>query len=191
MDIDALRAQTPASTGRIHLNNADAALLAQPTLDAMTAQLRREAEIGGYEAAAEARDAITATYDAIARLIGGLANGASASWRWAASLALFSLRPTGTAGTFWVELPCPPKPATGSAVAPRTRARSATLGTIRGDYALDVTYNLVPGSANLSPASGKSRSSSRSSFTPFRRRSVTGTVPPGPHPVSAFNVISR
>ena len=60
------------TTGRIHLNNADVALLAQPTLDAMTAQLRREAEIGGYEAAAEARDAITATYDAIARLIGGL-----------------------------------------------------------------------------------------------------------------------
>jgi selenocysteine lyase/cysteine desulfurase len=40
MDIDALRAQTPASTGRIHLNNAGTALLAQPTLDAMTAQLR-------------------------------------------------------------------------------------------------------------------------------------------------------
>ena len=90
-------------------------------------------------------------------------------------------------------LSCPArwKPAMVSAVAPRTRARSATLGTIRGDYALDVTYNLVPGSAYLSPASGKSRSSSRSSFTPFRRRSVTGTVPPGPHPVSAFNVISR
>jgi selenocysteine lyase/cysteine desulfurase len=41
------------------------------TGSAMTTQLRREAEIDGYEAAAEARDAITATYDAIARLIGG------------------------------------------------------------------------------------------------------------------------
>ena len=97
----------PASTGRIHLNNADVALLAQPTLDAMTAQLRREAEIGGYEAAAEARDAITATYDAIARLIGGLANGASASWRWAASMALFSLRPTGRPGPGPSGFSCP------------------------------------------------------------------------------------
>ena len=62
MDVEALRAQTPGCAGRIHLNNAGAALLAQPTLDAMTAHLRREAEIGGYEAAAEARDAIAATY---------------------------------------------------------------------------------------------------------------------------------
>src|SRR6202042_2469326 len=51
MDIDALRAQTPGCAGRIHLNNAGAALLAQPTLDAMTAQLRLEAEIGGGEGA--------------------------------------------------------------------------------------------------------------------------------------------
>src|SRR5262249_62133550 len=49
MDIDALRAQTPGCAHRIHLNNAGAALMAQPTLDAMTAQLRREAEIGGGE----------------------------------------------------------------------------------------------------------------------------------------------
>jgi selenocysteine lyase/cysteine desulfurase len=71
VDIDALRAQMPGCAGRIHLNNAGAGLLAQPTLDAMTAQLRREAEIGGYEAAAEAQDAIAATYDAIAGLVGG------------------------------------------------------------------------------------------------------------------------
>src|SRR5215471_17311997 len=66
MDIDALRGQTPGCAGRIHLNNAGAALLAQPTLDAMTAQLRREAEIGGYEAAAEAAGAIAATYAGLA-----------------------------------------------------------------------------------------------------------------------------
>ena len=66
VDIDALRAQTPGCAGRIHLNNAGAALMAQPTLEAMTAQLRREAEIGGYEAAAEAADLIAATYAALA-----------------------------------------------------------------------------------------------------------------------------
>ena len=71
MDIDALRAQTPGCARRIHLNNAGAGLLAQPTLDAMTAHLRREAEIGGYEAAAEARDAVAATIDAIGELVGG------------------------------------------------------------------------------------------------------------------------
>jgi selenocysteine lyase/cysteine desulfurase len=71
MDIDALRAQTPGCARRIHLNNAGAALMAQPTLDAMISHLRLEAEIGGYEAAAAAQDAVAATYGAIARLAGG------------------------------------------------------------------------------------------------------------------------
>ncbi len=71
MDIDALRAQTPGCARRIHLNNAGAALLAQPTLDAMTGHLRLEAEIGGYEAAARAREGIAAAYAAIAELVGG------------------------------------------------------------------------------------------------------------------------
>jgi len=71
MDIDVLRAQTPGCAGRIHLNNAGAALLAQPTLDTMTGHLRREAEIGGYEAADEARDRIAAVYAALAELVGG------------------------------------------------------------------------------------------------------------------------
>ncbi len=97
MDIDALRAQTPGCAGRVHLNNAGAALLAQPTLDAMTAQLRREAEIGGYEAAAEGRDAITATYDAIARLIGGqseeVALFGNATHAWNAAFYSVPLRP--------------------------------------------------------------------------------------------------
>jgi selenocysteine lyase/cysteine desulfurase len=74
MDIDALRAETPGCAHRLHLNNAGAALLAQPTLDAMTAHLRLETEIGGYEAAAAAQDAIGATYAGIARLLGGRAD---------------------------------------------------------------------------------------------------------------------
>lgn len=71
MDIDALRAQTPGCAHRIHLNNAGAALLAQPTLDAMSGHLRLEAEIGGYEAADAAQEAIAATYDGVAELLGG------------------------------------------------------------------------------------------------------------------------
>jgi selenocysteine lyase/cysteine desulfurase len=71
VDVDALRARTPGCAHRAHLNNAGAALLSQPTLDAMTGQLRREAEIGGYEAAAAAREAIADTYRALAELLGG------------------------------------------------------------------------------------------------------------------------
>jgi hypothetical protein len=72
MDVEALRAQTPGCAHRLHLNNAGAALLAQPTLDAMTAQLRLEAEIGGYEAAAAAQDAIGACYDGLAGALPGV-----------------------------------------------------------------------------------------------------------------------
>ena len=97
VDIDALRAQTPGCAGRIHLNNAGAALLAQPTLDAMTAQLRREAEIGGYEAAAEAQDALAATYAAIATLVGGRAGEIAlfdnATHAWNAAFYSVPLRP--------------------------------------------------------------------------------------------------
>lgn len=62
---------TPGTAHRVHLNNAGAALMAQPTLDAMTEHLRLEADIGGYEAASAAQEAIDATYAAVAVLVGG------------------------------------------------------------------------------------------------------------------------
>ena len=71
VDVDKLRELTPGCANRVHLNNAGAALLAQPTLDAMVGHLHREAEIGGYEAAAAARDEIAAVYAAVAELVGG------------------------------------------------------------------------------------------------------------------------
>jgi selenocysteine lyase/cysteine desulfurase len=74
VDVDALRAVTPGCALRVHLNNAGAALLAQPTLDAMLGHLRREAEMGGYEAADAAQDDIAATYAAVAELVGGTAD---------------------------------------------------------------------------------------------------------------------
>ena len=67
MDLDQLRAQTPGCLHRVHLNNAGAALMSRPTLAAMTTHLQLEAEIGGYEAAAQAREQIDATYAALAR----------------------------------------------------------------------------------------------------------------------------
>jgi selenocysteine lyase/cysteine desulfurase len=71
MDVDQLRALTPGCAHRVHLNNAGAGLLAQPTLDAMVGHLRLEAEIGGYEAADAARDDISAAYASVAELVAG------------------------------------------------------------------------------------------------------------------------
>lgn len=64
------RADTPGTAVRVHLNNAGASLMPIPVLEAVTGHLRREAEIGGYEAEDEARPAIDAAYAAVARLLG-------------------------------------------------------------------------------------------------------------------------
>jgi selenocysteine lyase/cysteine desulfurase len=97
VDVEALRAETPGCAHRLRLNNAGAALLAQPTLDAMTAHLRLEAEIGGYEAAAAAQDAIGATYASIAGLLGGRAGEValfdSATHAWNAAFCSVPLGP--------------------------------------------------------------------------------------------------
>ena len=69
--MDRLRDATPGCANRVHMNNAGAGLMSRATLAAMTAHLTLEAEIGGYEAAAAARDRVDATYAAIARLVGG------------------------------------------------------------------------------------------------------------------------
>ena len=71
MDVESLRAATPGCAHRVHFNNAGAALMSQPTLDAMTEHLRLEAEIGGYEAASAAGERIADAYDALAELVGG------------------------------------------------------------------------------------------------------------------------
>lgn len=72
LDFSALRAATPGcATGLNHLNNAGAGLMPSPVLNALKAHLDREAEIGGYEAKAEAAAPMRALYDSAARLIGG------------------------------------------------------------------------------------------------------------------------
>ena len=69
-DIERARRDTPGVTRVAHLNNAGAALAPSQVTDAVVAHLRRESEMGGYEAADAAADQVEHTYTAIARLIG-------------------------------------------------------------------------------------------------------------------------
>ena len=94
IDVARARADTPAAEAVAHLNNAGAALPPTPVLDAVVEHLRREAEIGGYEAADERGDRVEHTYDALARLIGAerdeiaIVENATRAW----DMAFYSLQ---------------------------------------------------------------------------------------------------
>lgn len=85
-DVARLRAETPGCLVTHHLNNAGSALPPQVVVDTMVDHLRREAEIGGYEAHAEAQDRLDATYSSLGRLVGAparniaLTTSATDSW---------------------------------------------------------------------------------------------------------------
>lgn len=70
LDVAALRAETPGCSQRAHLNNAGAALPTRRTLATVIDHLRREAEIGGYEAAAERADDLVSARASLATLLG-------------------------------------------------------------------------------------------------------------------------
>ena len=94
MDVAALRAETPGCARKLHFNNAGAALMPAPIIDAVKAHIDLEAEIGGYEAAAARATDCNAAYASIARLIGArprevaLVENATVAWQ----LAFYSLR---------------------------------------------------------------------------------------------------
>src|SRR3954452_17600934 len=69
IDLERARAETPGVEHVAHLNNAGAALPPRQVHEAVVGHLEREAEIGGYEAAAERRDRSEHTYDALAELL--------------------------------------------------------------------------------------------------------------------------
>lgn len=69
-DLQRARQETPGCAHVLHFNNAGASLPPQCVLDATIAHLQLEAQIGGYEAADQAQEALAHTYDAAARLIG-------------------------------------------------------------------------------------------------------------------------
>lgn len=69
MDIEKIREETPGYSHVLHFNNAGAALIPQPVLDAVAQHQQLEAERGGYEAAALAEDKIESFYPLVARLL--------------------------------------------------------------------------------------------------------------------------
>lgn len=97
IDLARARADTPGCFERIHLNNAGAALMPAPVIEAVRGHLDLEARLGGYEAEAEASTRLSAVYDSIARLIGSnsdeiaLMENATHSWEVAFHSAVLGL----------------------------------------------------------------------------------------------------
>jgi selenocysteine lyase/cysteine desulfurase len=95
LDIARLREDTPGCARVLHLNNAGAALPPASVLDAVIGHLKREAEIGGYEAADEAEERLKAVYASIARLINAapdeIALTESATQAWTLGFHAFEL----------------------------------------------------------------------------------------------------
>ncbi len=85
IDVERVRADTPSLERFVHLNHAGASPSPRPVLDAVVEHLRLEAEVGGYEAAAQV-GGIERTRAAVARLLacdeGSVALTASATQAW-------------------------------------------------------------------------------------------------------------
>ena len=94
LDLERARRETPGCATVLHFNNAGAALMPKPVLDALQRHLQLEATIGGYEAADREHAAVERVYDALAHLLGGhrdeiaVIENATRAW----DMAFYSLR---------------------------------------------------------------------------------------------------
>ena len=97
IDLAKVRQETAACESVLHFNNAGAALMPDRVVARQVDHIRREAEIGGYEAAREAGEEIEAVYSAIARLLNAapdeiaLMENATAAWN--AAFFAFDFQP--------------------------------------------------------------------------------------------------
>src|SRR6266852_3016651 len=64
------REDTPGCTNQIHFNNAGSGLMPRAVLEAITGHLDREANLGGYESADDAEDAVAEAYANVAKVLG-------------------------------------------------------------------------------------------------------------------------
>ena len=69
LDVALARKETPGCAHVLHFNNAGAALLPTPVIEADNAHFQLEVDIGGYEAADRAKDTINGFYTAAATMI--------------------------------------------------------------------------------------------------------------------------
>lgn len=94
IDIDQIRADTPATTRRAYLHNAGAGLMPAPVVEAMKRHIDLEAEIGGYAAATQEAPRLQAVYTSIAKLLGAapdeiaITENATVAWQ----MAFYALR---------------------------------------------------------------------------------------------------
>jgi cysteine desulfurase / selenocysteine lyase len=94
IDLARARADTPGCARVAHFNNAGASLPPRPVIDAVVGHLEREAQIGGYEAEAEAHERLEAVYDELAALLGcdrdevAVVENATRAW----DMAFYALR---------------------------------------------------------------------------------------------------
>src|SRR5229473_3921878 len=64
------REDTPGCANQIHFNNAGSGLMPRVVLEAITAHLNREANVGGYESADDAEALVAEAYADVAKILG-------------------------------------------------------------------------------------------------------------------------